>query len=88
MTTELQAKMIVAIAESEFNGVGGNIPEIKEDAHTWAEMVIETAQDKGVFTSMLNADLVWHSPDGKDSICGLTEKGFLEYQRIKSHNIA
>ena len=84
MTTELQTKMLVAIAESEFNAVGGDIPKNKEDAQTWAEMVIETAQDKGVFTSMLNADLVYHVQDGKDSICGLTAKGFEEYQRIKS----
>jgi len=87
MTTELQTKMIVAIAESEYNGVDGNIPETKEDAYTWAEMIIETSQDKGVFTSMLNAELVWHYQDGKDSTCGLTEKGFSEYQRIKRHNI-
>lgn len=86
MTTKLQDQMIVAIAESEFNGVGGEIPENKEDAHTWAEMIIESAQDKGVFTSMLNAELVWHNQDGKDSICGLTDKGFAEYQRIKSNN--
>ena len=83
MTTQLQTKMIVAIAEDLHTPLNGDVPECKEDAHTYAEMIIETAQDKGVFTSLLNAGMVWHVADGRDSICGLTDAGFAEYQRIK-----
>lgn len=75
LVTPLQAAMLNKIAKSEFNAVDGNIPNIVEDSATWAEMIIETAQDKGVFTSLLNAGLVFHFNDGKDSTVQLSELG-------------
>lgn len=75
LVTTLQADMLNAISKSEFNAVEGNIPDTVGDSTTWAEMIIETAQDKGVFTSLLNAGLVFHFPNGKDSTVQLSEKG-------------
>ncbi len=79
MTTQLQSKMIQAIARSVYNAVDGGEPESAADAVTWAEMVIETAQDRGVFTSLMNAGLVWHNGES----VGLTESGFAAYQQLK-----
>jgi hypothetical protein len=80
--TELQYNLLVKIAESDYTGFNGNVEALLEandayDTTTWAFSVIETAQDKGTFTSLLNADLVWHISDGKDSTVGLTEKGLV-----------
>lgn len=75
LVTPLQAAMLIKIAKSEFNAVDGNIPNTVEDSNTWAEMIIETAQDKGVFTSLLNVGLVFHFNDGKDSTVQLSVKG-------------
>ena len=75
LVTPLQAAMLNKIAKSEFNVLDGQIPNIVEDSATWAEVIIETAQDKGVFTSLLNAGLVFHFDDGKDSTVQLSGKG-------------
>ena len=82
MTTELQAKMLKAIATDDLTPVSGAEPGSHEDATTFADMVIEDAQDKGVFTSLLNADLVWHSGKGRDAVVGLTVKGFAAYKTL------
>ena len=34
-----------------------NLTQSIEETETWANGIIETAQDKGVFTSLLNAGL-------------------------------
>lgn len=83
MTTPLQEKMIVAIAEDEYTPLNGHEPDRAEDATTWQEMIINDSEDKGVFTSLLNAELVWSGGRGKDAGCGLTQKGFEVYKRIK-----
>ncbi len=84
MTTKFQAEMIVAIAESEYTPVNGLVPETLEDAGSiWTDTVIDDAIDKGVFTSLINAGLIW-GYGGKDGECGLTEAGFAEYQKIKA----
>lgn len=82
--TELQVAMLVKIAEDLHTPLNGEVPDNHEDATTFAEMVIESAQDKGVFTSLMNAGLVWHLKDGKDSTCGLTGKGFEIYKASKA----
>jgi hypothetical protein len=82
VTTELQAKMLKAIATNELTPLNGAEPNSHEDATTYADMVIEDAQDKGVFTSLLNAELVWHSGKGRDAVVGLTAKGFAEYKNL------
>lgn len=76
MATELQIEMIKKIAFDEFTEVNGRMPQDVDQTHTWADGIIETAEDKGVFTSLLNADLVWHSGKGRDAGVGLTPAGF------------
>jgi len=89
--TTLQNAMIMKIAENDFTVANGDTPKSLEDiGQVWADMVIETAQDKGVFTSLMNAGCVTHtgflpssSCTKSDSTLSLTEKGFEEYKKIK-----
>lgn len=83
MVTELQAKMIVAIAEDELTPCNGGRPDKAEDASTWADMVITDAETRGVARSLVNAGLIYHDHEGRDAIVGLTNEGFAEYNRIK-----
>lgn len=80
--TSLQAKMLKAIARNELTPVNGAEPITRDEAETFADMVIETAEDKGVFTSMLNAKLVWHSGKGRDAVVGLSDAGFAAYKAL------
>ena len=87
MTTKLQAEMIVAIAESEYTPLNGAVPETLEEAGSvWTNCIVYDQQDKGVFTSLINAGLVDHSGKGSDSVCSLTDDGFAEYLTIKAAN--
>lgn len=79
MTTAKQLQMLTAIAEDELSPLNGATPDCADDATTWTNMVVYDAEDKGVFTSCMNAGLVWHSGLGRDSQCGLTDKGYAEY---------
>ena len=79
--TALQLNMIKKIATDEYTPINGATPARREDAETWQEMVIETPEDKGVFTSLLTAGLVWSNGRGKDAACGLTDAGFEAIQR-------
>jgi hypothetical protein len=83
--TPLQTKMLIRIAEDELAPGNGAEPSVKEDATTYADCVIEDAEDKGVFTSLLNAGMVWHTGKGRDAGVGLTDSGFAAY---KSHKRA
>ena len=83
MTTELQRKMIVRIAEDLHTPCNGARPACRADTATWANTVIEDAEDRGVVRSLVNAGLVIHSGKGEDAIVYLTEAGFAEYNRIK-----
>jgi hypothetical protein len=74
--TQLQAAMLKKIAFDEFTPANGSMPSCAADTETWADQVIETAQDKGVFTSLLNAKLVWHRGSGREGGVGLTEQGY------------
>jgi hypothetical protein len=84
MATELQKKMILAIAEDEFTEFNGGIPECSDNTITWASQIIRTSQDKGVFTSLLNEELVLHAGEGRDAVVGLTDSGFKLYKEIKN----
>jgi hypothetical protein len=86
MTTPLQQAMLIKIAESEYTALNGAPPTKAEDADTWADCVIESAEDKGTFTSMLNAGLVLHYGKGRDAFVGLTEAGFNAYLKLKENN--
>lgn len=82
--TPLQQAMLLKIARSEFTTINGGIPGNASETETWADAIIESAEDKGVFTSLKNAELVWHSGEKKDAGVGLTEKGFAIYQAIEA----
>lgn len=80
MTTKLQDAMLKKIATDELTPVNGIEPQTRFEAETFADCIIEDAEDKGVFTSLLNAGLVWHAGKGKDAIVGLTDAGFAAYK--------
>lgn len=80
MTTPLQANLLNAIATNELTPINGARPTTRADATTFADVVIETAEDRGTFTSLLNAGLVYHSGRGRDAVVGHTEAGFAAWQ--------
>ena len=84
--TKLQAAMLKKIALDEMTSLNGGEPDNAEETTTWANSVLDTSEDKGVFTSMLNAGLVWHQKErdhGVDtSTLGLTEAGFTVYKSL------
>lgn len=82
MATELQKKMLIKIATSEFTSINGAEPECADDAITWLNVIVETPQDKGVFVSLKNAGLIFSYGTGRDAEVGLTEEGFQEYKNI------
>lgn len=82
--TPLQKDMLVKIARSEYTSVNGAVPKNADETGTWANVIIETVQDKGVFTSLVNAGLVKHNGlQGKNAELALTDAGFAVYQRIE-----
>lgn len=76
MATKLQLAMIEKIARCLLTEVNGRYPSNKDETITWADVVIEDNEDKGVFTSLKNAGLVFHDGKGRDAIVGLTEEGY------------
>jgi len=80
--TELQFNLLTKIVESEYTAWNGNAKGlIKEsipmDSAVWTSMIVESKQDKGTLTSLINADLVQHGGEGRDSQVWLTDTGFL-----------
>lgn len=71
--TQLQTAMIKKIVSDETHDM---VPECAAETITWASNIIETAEDKGVFTSLLNAELVIHVEAGAESMVQLTEKAW------------
>lgn len=89
MTTKLQAELLIKIAESEFTVVNGAVPETLDDVGAvWADIILDSKSEGGVFSTLLQAGLVWYQDEGRDSVCGLTETGFAEYQSIKAAQAA
>ena len=85
MTTELQQWMLARIAENEFQPTNGREPETFDDTDwVWTVMIIENQQDKGIFTSLLNAGLAEHNGhhNSTDSAVRLTKAGFEAYKAI------
>ena len=76
--TILETKMIKDIAESDYNGRNGGKPQTRREAYTWTSEVVRTAQDKGVFTSLLKKGLIAHNGES----CELTTEGFNVYQTL------
>ena len=79
--TPLQADMLRRIARSEYSPLNGAEPEQVEDATTWTAEVIESAQDQGVWTSLLNAGLI-RGMGGQEGSTSLTEAGFTAYKSL------
>ena len=84
--TELQFKMMNAIATSEFNGVDGNVDSLSDhtDTRTWLNMIVETPEQKGVLTSLQNKGLVETFLDSNpsDNLVALTEEGFELFKQL------
>lgn len=80
--TPLQAAMLKRIATDELTELNGAEPENASQAVTWANCVIEDAEDKGVVTSLINAGLVYHEGKKRDALVGLTEEGFKAYKNL------
>ena len=86
MTTALQAQMLKTIARNEFTAVNGREPESVDDIYwVWANCVIETAEDKGVFASLVNAGLAEHDGrKGRDACVTLKQAGFEAYKSLET----
>ena len=86
MTTHLQNCMIDNIVHSEYQPFGGRgEPESFDQLNwVWAEFIIECAQDKGTFTSLVNAGLAEHDgAGGKEAAVRITRAGFDVYKANK-----
>ena len=83
-TTKLENEMLNKIARSEFSTLNGANPtSLNEIGWIWADTIIENAEDKGVFTSLLKKGLVEHSGGPKsDAGVALTASGFEVYSQI------
>ena len=79
--TTLQADMLRRIARSEYSPVNGSEPERVEDATTWTQEVINSAQDQGVWTSLFNAGLI-DGMGGREGSTSLTGSGFAAYKSL------
>ena len=82
--TTLQATMLKQIAESEHNQFNGGIPKTLSDVgQIWTRTIVKTIQDKGTFTSLINAGLVWSYWAGtSDAVIQLSPEGFEAYKSL------
>jgi len=84
--TANQIEMLSKIAHSDYTHVNGSEPEtLKDVGEVWASDIIESAKDKGTFTSLENVGMVEHIPsvDPRDRCVCLTEAGFAAYKASK-----
>ena len=84
MITPLQSQMISKIARSEFTTVNGAVPMDLEDiGWVWTDMIIENAEDKGVFMNLSMNGLAQHCGNkGRDACVTLTKEGFKAFQNM------
>jgi len=81
--TTLQAQMLRAIALNEHQPMNGGEPSCFEDlGPVWALDIVRTAQDKGTFTSLMNAGLAERSGEGRDTVACLTLDGYNAYKAL------
>lgn len=80
--TKLEAEMLSKIARSDFAVANGGEPETLDDiGEVWADVIIETPRDKGVFTSLQGKGLAAHSGGPKrEAGVWLTQAGFEAYK--------
>ena len=76
--TDKEKSMIKAIAHSEYNQANGS-PSNWKETETWADMVIESRSDGGVFSSLAKKGLATHYGKGREAVILLTEIGFGVY---------
>lgn len=87
--TPLEALMLQKIARSEYTSSNGAEPEKPQDTCTYADVTMETAQDKGVFVSLMNKGLVLHwdystpkDRSARENLCQLSDIGFAVYKKL------
>jgi hypothetical protein len=80
--TPNQFEMLMSIALDEFQPTNGRPPAMFEDTDwVWADNVIMSAEDRGTFTSLVNAGLAEHNHlVGRESCVRMTEAGFNAYK--------
>ena len=80
--TELELSIIDKIAYSDFTNINGAEPkDINDIGWVWANCIIESKSDGGVFSSLLKKGLVKHTGFGDDDdAVTLTESGFKVFQ--------
>ena len=84
--THLQDLMLTKIARSDYTTINNKEPTtLDEVGAVWADVIIEDAEDKGVFTSLLNSGHVLYNryKDKRDNTVELTQAGFDAYKQIK-----
>ncbi len=89
--TPLEALMLQKIARSEYTESNGAEPEKPSDTCTYADVTMESAQDKGVFVSLMNKGLVHHwdystpqDRSARENLCQLSDIGFEVYKKLFS----
>jgi hypothetical protein len=84
-TTTLELAMLDKIAHSEYQPANGATPKTFDDTDAvWSRYIIETPEDKGVFSSLMKKGLVRHDGHGKsDNVCWLTVSGFNVWKASK-----
>jgi hypothetical protein len=87
--TPLEALMLQKIARNEYTQLNGAEPETTDDTCTYADVIMETPQDKGVFTSLLKKGLVLHwdyrtpqDRSARENLCRLSDIGFVAYKKL------
>lgn len=84
--TKLEYDMLNKIAHNEHQPANTETPESFDDTDViWASEIIESQEDKGVFSSLLKKGLVGfqkhHSKDSPGSVCWMTREGFDVWMR-------
>jgi len=83
MTTQLQAVMLIGIAEYEYAHGYGRFPRSTDDTITLEDAVIHGAKDRRVFASLLKVGFVYRWCSEHFTCVGLTEAGFQAYLKLK-----
>jgi hypothetical protein len=78
--TELQYKMLSKIIEDDYTSSNGNALEALEEGsygcYTYVNQIIESSQDRGTATSLMNAKLVdRHNAGTREDCIWLTNAG-------------
>ncbi len=68
--TVLEKQMIEKMVRDYLTPINGAYPKSVEDATTWADSVIESHSDGGVFSSLVKKGLAWHTGEIVDKKTG------------------